>query len=251
MKPRRIILVRHAQSVGNVDPHIYATIPDHALPITDHGVTQAREAGRALRELIGGESVHFWMSPYKRTLMTFEHMVQGFDREQVCRASSDWRLREQDWGNLRERSATQVLDREREAFGTAFYRFPNGESGADVYDRVGDFINSLHRDFDWPEYTADNVVIVTHGFTARMFLCRWFHWSPAEFEAVRNLPNCGRFVMERYETNGRQRYKLTTPLNLRREIECDVLTTLGKFGRDARVMPYGVVTAKVTGATEA
>ena len=38
--------------------------------------------------------------------------------------------REQDWGNLREPEATEALDRERDAYGTSFYRFPGGESGA-------------------------------------------------------------------------------------------------------------------------
>ena len=33
-RPRRIILVRHGESQGNVDDAIYETVPDHALTLT-------------------------------------------------------------------------------------------------------------------------------------------------------------------------------------------------------------------------
>ena len=36
---------------------------------------------------------------------------------------------------------------ERREFGSFYYRFPEGESGADVYDRVTDFLGSLNREF--------------------------------------------------------------------------------------------------------
>ena len=41
MLPRRIILVRHAQSEGNADPAVYASVPDSKLKITEFGKTQA------------------------------------------------------------------------------------------------------------------------------------------------------------------------------------------------------------------
>ena len=34
----------------------------------------------------------------------------------------------------------------RPQFGRFFYRFPDGESGADVYDRVSAFLGTFHRD---------------------------------------------------------------------------------------------------------
>lgn len=40
-RPKRIILMRHAESEGNVDKEIYTSIPDHALKITDRGRKQA------------------------------------------------------------------------------------------------------------------------------------------------------------------------------------------------------------------
>ena len=42
----RILLVRHGESLGNVDPLIDAMTADHAVPLSVRGVEQAREAGR-------------------------------------------------------------------------------------------------------------------------------------------------------------------------------------------------------------
>ena len=36
-RPRRIILVRHGQSQGNVDDKVYATVPDSQIALTERG----------------------------------------------------------------------------------------------------------------------------------------------------------------------------------------------------------------------
>lgn len=57
MKPKRIILVRHGESQGNVNQEIYKTTPDYALHLTDKGQAQAKLAGEQIAALIGGESL--------------------------------------------------------------------------------------------------------------------------------------------------------------------------------------------------
>ncbi len=63
---------------------------------------------------------------------------------------------------------------ERQQVGKFFYRFPCGESGADVYDRVSGFLETLFRHFERKDMAARNVVIVTHGLFIRLFLMRYF-----------------------------------------------------------------------------
>jgi len=41
-----------------------------------------------------------------------------------------------DWGNFQDPGEVEICQIERRRFGHFYYRFPNGESGADVYDRV-------------------------------------------------------------------------------------------------------------------
>ncbi|KAH7293977.1 hypothetical protein KP509_28G050800 [Ceratopteris richardii] len=89
----------------------------------------------------------------------------------------------------------------RNQFGRFFYRFPEGESGADVFDRVTSFLESLWRDIDSyrlnrSHYADLNLVIVSHGITMRIFLMRWFKWTVEQFEQLNNPKNCEIQVMQ-------------------------------------------------------
>jgi broad specificity phosphatase PhoE len=57
---------------------------------------------------------------------------------------------------------------ERLRFGRFFYRFPNGESGADVYDRITVFMDHLVRDINAGRFPpGTSLVLVTHGLALR------------------------------------------------------------------------------------
>jgi broad specificity phosphatase PhoE len=208
MKPNRIILIRHGESEGNLDRNTYAEKQDYKLLLTPLGEEQADEAGKKLKSIIGHERILFYLSPLWRTRMTFEHVAKHFDKEQY-RWKEDPRLREQEWGHFRDLKANIQIDDERNKFGTFYYRIKDGESCADVYDRVSDFMHSLYRDFE-KHYFPENAVIVTHGMTLRLFLMRWFHWTVEEFETLRNPKNAEIIVMELEPQNGK--YKLITEL---------------------------------------
>lgn len=203
-RPQRIILVRHGESQGNADDSIYETVPDHALHLTELGREQVADAGRQLRELIGGETLRMWVSPYVRTQETAELLGLGVPRD-------DWRfeprLREQDWANFQNPAKIKKEKALRNDYGHFWYRFAEGESGSDVYDRVSTFLESLHRNFDDPRM-EQNVVIVTHGLTMRLFCMRWFYWSVEYFESISN-PENGTFVVLNKQPD--ERYKLTRP----------------------------------------
>ena len=68
---------------------------------------------------------------------------------------------------------------------------------------------TLFRDFEKPDY-PENVIIVSHGFTIRIFLMRWFHWSPEEFEELVN-PGNGE-VIELHFDPLIQKYQLKSKL---------------------------------------
>jgi broad specificity phosphatase PhoE len=182
-------------------------VPDYAFDLTPKGVEQARQAGREIKRLIGDESVHAYLSPYCRTRRTYAYIAESVENN-VVKAFEDPRLREQDWGHLRSPHVNEEIDRERNNFGSFYYRIPDGESGADVYDRVSTFLETLHRDFEKTDY-AQNTLIVTHGFTLRLFLMRWFHWSVEEFQNLANPSNGEVFVMQQGPNN---RYALTSEL---------------------------------------
>lgn len=184
-RPRRIILVRHGESTGNVDDTVYEREPDHALALTERGWRQAEETGKQLREELGRERVSVYVSPYRRTHET----LRAFHLDpELIRVREEPRLREQDWGNWQDRDDVRLQKSYRDAYGHFFYRFAQGESGADVYDRVGNFLESLYRSFEAPDHPP-NVLLVTHGLAMRLFCMRWFHWTVAEFESLSNPGN--------------------------------------------------------------
>ena len=211
MKPNRIILIRHGQSQGNIDANQYQTVPDYALSLTPKGNEQSKEAGIKIKEIIGSESLHVYLSPYVRTRQTFQHLRTNLETN-IVKVVEDPRIREQDWGHLRHPDENEEIRRQRDGFSTFYYRIPDGESGADVYDRVSTFLETLHRDFNKSHY-PQNALIVTHGLTLRLFLMRWFHWTVEEFENLRNPSNGHVVVMQK---NEKDRYELISELEKRK-----------------------------------
>jgi broad specificity phosphatase PhoE len=208
MRPKRIILVRHGESEGNLDRSRYQTTQDFALKLTTAGVDQAKQAGMQIKELLESEKVYAYVSPFFRTRETFKYIRESIDSN-VTRAIEDPRIREQDWGHLRHPDDNKGIIEERDNFSTFYYRIPDGESGADVYDRVSSFFDTLHRDFEKTGF-PENVLIVSHGLTIRLFLMRWFHWSVEEFESLHNPKNCQIIIMEKQSDH---HYKLISELS--------------------------------------
>ncbi|KAH9316705.1 hypothetical protein KI387_025332, partial [Taxus chinensis] len=203
--PHRIILVRHGESEGNLDDSMYTKIPDHQIGLTARGMEQAEQCGRKVREIMEGGSedwrVYFYVSPYNRTLSTLKGIGREFERKRIIGVREEVRIREQDFGNFQEKERMKIIKETRQRFGRFFYRFPEGESAADVFDRVTSFLESLWRDIDMNRINRGgssdlNLVIVSHGLTSRVFLMRWFKWTVKQFELLNNPQNCEIRVMQ-------------------------------------------------------
>lgn len=205
--PKRIILVRHGESAGNIDGAAYATTPDNRIPLTPQGIQQAEQAGDRIHDVVsnGGAcsnwKVYFYVSPYARTRSTLREIGRAFPRTAIIGAREECRIREQDFGNFQVAERMKVIKEIRERFGRFFYRFPEGESAADVFDRVSSFLESLWRDIDMNRLHRDaddelNLIIVSHGLAIRVFLMKWFKWTVEQFEHLNNLGNCEFQVMQ-------------------------------------------------------
>ncbi|XP_044476682.1 phosphoglycerate mutase-like protein AT74H [Mangifera indica] len=208
-RPHRIILVRHGESEGNVDESAYTRIPDPKIALTEKGKAQAQECGRKIRELIEKDGaddwkVYFYVSPYRRTLETLQYLGRAFDRSRIAGMIKEPRIREQDFGNFQDRERMRVEKTVRRLYGRFFYRFPNGESAADVYDRITGFRETLKAAIDNGRFQPPgerspnmNLVIVSHGLTLRVFLMRWYKWTVEQFEGLNNIGNGEMIVMEK------------------------------------------------------
>jgi broad specificity phosphatase PhoE len=84
---------------------LYASVADNKIPLTELGHKEAKGAGKNLKELIGNESVEWFVSPYVRTAQTFIGLIEAFGYSSSnlppgLRMSPQ--IREQDFGNFQD-----------------------------------------------------------------------------------------------------------------------------------------------------
>jgi len=271
--PKRIILLRHGESLGNIDDTAYSTIPDWKIPLTRRGERQALRAAKDVVELLDGESLFAYCSPYNRAIRTWD-IIEDFiennntktkDRGNDAAAENgktgveiigmreEPRLAEQQFGNFQNPHKVRTAKSERQTFGRFFFRFPDGESGLDVYSRCSSFLATLSRDIkqidqrysylhrhdgddndvggggnggkDGKEEIQTkcamanmNILIVCHGLTLRLLLMRYFQLTVEEFESSYNSQNAKLVVMNRFVYNDNDAHN--DPGN--RKYYCDV-----------------------------
>jgi len=160
-RPRYIILVRHAESEGNVDVRSYGSVGDPNISLTVKGREQAKEAGEKLKELLGDTPVFCYYSPYRRSRQTAQiilpYLETRFQKEDV-------RLREREFAGSFQRN--EVNRKDERTYSRFFWRPDGGESLADVYDRVTLFMENLWRDFKGhPDMNESAILLVSHGLT--------------------------------------------------------------------------------------
>jgi len=193
--PKRIILVRHGESEGNADHTLYRTKADNLIELTDNGEKQACDLGVRLKALLGNDRVHLVISPFERTLQTARCLRAAIE-ENIIHSYIEPRVREQEFGNLQGDEFREFRNQQQQV-GRFFYRFPTGESGADVYGRVCQWWESWVRRVNLrPGYeTADALIVVCHGLTMRMILMQLYGWSPNTFATIWNANNCDAYVL--------------------------------------------------------
>jgi broad specificity phosphatase PhoE len=215
---KNIYLVRHGQSLANIDKAIHAEKPDHAIPLSPLGEQQATAAGHALYDLMVKDGANaetrtrIWTSPYKRTRDTADLLQAGLAphfpkmdrREHIM-------LCEQQFGlfdgipdadlptRFPEEHAHYALAEKFE--GRFWARMPMGESRFDVALRVHQAFGSFHRDAD--RHGVENIIVVCHGVTMRAFVMQWRHLPYEWFEAQKNPGNCDIYHLGATEDDDR------------------------------------------------
>lgn len=216
----RIFLIRHGESLGNVDPTVYAKLHDFRVPLTPRGREQAEQAGTFLRTYfneradIKNNLLRIFYSPFKRTVETKDHFIKTFGLEHIETAREDYLLREQDFGLFSdipdEKTQKKKFPEEfkkyaatRKHSGKFYARPPMGESRADVAHRVRTFRETIMRDLD---NGREDILIVAHGVTNRAFLMNFLHLDVEWFEKEPNPNNCEITMIEGNRKDG---YKAT------------------------------------------
>jgi broad specificity phosphatase PhoE len=200
-----VLLVRHARSTANDDPSIYAHTPDHVIPLVrPEDDPAALAAGAALAALsLDPGVVCAWSSTYLRCKQTRELALSGAfgaAAAAVMRRES-FLLREQEFGDWDGWTEEQIEARDPERFrrkqrlfdedGRFYFRYPNGESRADVVQRCAIFIGKMYRS------RYRHQVVFLHGVSQRALRMAWFNRSVEWFEKEPNPRNCSVLLIRR------------------------------------------------------
>jgi broad specificity phosphatase PhoE len=160
MWPKELVMVRHAESQGNVmdvTQRAETDVATHAYPLTPFGREQAYETGRWLHRNYGTFDTYY-TSYYERARETMRLMYPE------AKVYEDPRLAEAQRGiyhvltqmELMRHCPYELKRKERE--GLYHYRPPGGENWADIELRIHSFLGTLSRD-----YGGKRVLIVVHG----------------------------------------------------------------------------------------
>lgn len=209
--PKELLIVRHAQSAGNVARerallHDAPSIDieqerDCDVPLSALGERQAAALGRwAARNMEPLDAV--LSSPYVRAQETARLALDAAGWPNVP-VETDERLREKEFGMLDRLTRIGIRDRFpeqaelRRTLGKFYYRPPGGESWADVILRVRSFVETLLR-----EQPGRRVAIVSHQVIVLAFRYVLERMTEAQILAVDrsgDVANCGVTL---YRTEG-------------------------------------------------
>lgn len=213
-----VVLIRHARSVANDDPSVYRTMSDHAIPLVrPDDDPAALAAGDALAALEFDPSlVCAWYSPYLRTRQTQRLVLTrafGASELMVSRRES-FLLREQEFGDwdsltdaeiaVRDPERYARLQRMTDSLGRFYFRYPHGESRADVVTRITLLLGKVQRS------RFRHHVVFLHGVTQRAFRMAWLNHPAEWFERERNPANASMLRIVRDEL-GRWREDVLYP----------------------------------------
>jgi broad specificity phosphatase PhoE len=200
--PRELVLVRHAESTGNLADsearsqgaeRLEIDLRDADVPLSSAGREQAEALGRFMTDVATGRSADLVVSsPYRRAAETAERAVaaSGWSPDLVV----DERLRERDLGAFDrltsvgiEAQFAEEAERRRHV-GKFYYQPPSGESWCDVTLRIRSLLADLREG-----YAGKRVWLFTHQaviMSVRYVLESLTEQELLDIDRSQRLPNC-------------------------------------------------------------
>lgn len=183
----KIILLRHGESIEDLDKDHHKYFEDDEMPLTELGKKQAQDAGDEINKEVANNDVIFYISPNKRVRETAGGILSRLGEVSQTSVHILSEIRKQDWGKVVMEDRSKI-ERERYETGVLRYSFPAGETSESYLERFKKFVENLKGDIQRsPNATR---VIITHGFELRLILMNIFNWSEEYFESMEHPKNC-------------------------------------------------------------
>lgn len=188
----RLLIARHGQTAWNLSLRNQGHTD---VPLDETGIAQANQLADSLPHLDA-----MYCSDLVRAAQTAEPIEKRFGLKMV----SDIRLRERNYGKWEGKTRDEVLASFPENH-DSYHLDPtltapvDGETGIDVFCRVGYFISELFM-----RHQQGTILIVSHGGTIANMVAVLLHATPATASTLR-FRNCSltEFTIE---SNGRRKF---------------------------------------------
>jgi glucosyl-3-phosphoglycerate phosphatase len=194
MSSRRLVLWRHGRTAWNVVGRAQGTTD---VPLDDVGRQQARDSAARLASL---QPRFVWSSPLSRAWDTATELAALTGLE----VRHDRRLQEINTG---ERQGL-TLEELRERFPEVYRAFVAGEElpradGGEIEPEVADRVSAAM--FDAVDLLApgDIGVLVSHGVSIRVGLCRFLGLPHGHWHTLAGVANCAWVVVEEWRRGWR------------------------------------------------
>jgi broad specificity phosphatase PhoE len=166
--------VRHGETAGNAEKRFQ--FPD--TPLSEQGLAQAAAVAETLRETTQANEI--LSSDYRRTMQT----AAAIGVRTGLAIVEEVALRERNFGIARGQLYADIGEDLLKIWREPHFRIEQGESWADVYDRVGGFLTTLRA-----APPARELILVTHGGAMSVALSVLAGTPIDKFE-VMALENC-------------------------------------------------------------
>lgn len=185
---KTLFVMRHCESLEDVDKAAYERIADEDMPLTESGKEQAAGFGvRLAQDFKIRRKVQFFLSPSKRVLETAKIIAENLGPSIEKTLTADSLIAKQDWGNVTVHNRAEI-EKERYRIGVLRYQFPGGESGAEMLFRFNLFAKKLQKELEKP--STESILVITHGFEMRVLLKSLLGWSEEYFESLAHPKHC-------------------------------------------------------------
>jgi len=186
---KQISVMRHAESLEDIDKTAYERISDEDIPLSKLGRDQSMVFGEKFAKSFKEtrEYVHIILSPSKRVLETAEIIVSKLPINVKWSLETDCHIVKQNWGNVTIHNRA-IIEKERYQAGVLRYQFPSGENGVQMISRFKAFSEGLQQKISLKH--RNNILIITHGFEMRVLLKCLLYWTDEYFESLAHPYNC-------------------------------------------------------------
>lgn len=185
---KKIILVRHGQSLEDIDPTLHNIKNGKIAELTSTGKEQANQLGLNLRAKIPlTENFSVYMSPALRVQETWTILSNQINSP--IEIVTDSRIRNLNWGNITSENRSSV-EAQRYKSGVLNFTFPEGDHTPDYVSLLNDFIEKIITPCKVNDSEVGILLFITHGFALRVILKYLLDLNEKEFQWLSNPPNC-------------------------------------------------------------